>query len=244
MPRVAVTGGELEFAEYGHGPEVVISAQWAFREGGYQALLGLTLPERFRVFAVTLRGYGNSMPETPNLGDDWYDTWADDVYQCSRAWGFDRFLYTGASHGAGVGWHLALRHPEMMRGLVSVAGAPKDRTSLRSPEELARAIAERQRQPTPLRPDWPQRSLPRAATNEELAALLETIHVPTLLVAGVQDEVISLEDTLRALRAVKASRAVLFEDGKHSIGSEHAMDIVRQIVAFADALAQLPKSTL
>lgn len=237
MPFVEVDGGELEYTEYGHGSCVVVAAQWAFREGTYQALLGRSMPETYRVFALTLRGYGRSMPETPDLGDAWYDTWADDVYKASRAWGLDRFIYTGASHGAGVGWHLAVRYPEVLRGFVSVAGAPKDRTSIRSPEEIERAIAARTSGPSPLRPDWPQRPLPQAGTNEALASLLQRVDVPTLLIAGVQDDIISLADTLRALRAVRGAHAIMYQDGTHSIGVQRAADIVAQFDVFASLVS-------
>jgi pimeloyl-ACP methyl ester carboxylesterase len=127
----------------------VLSGQWAFRDGSYQQLLAQR-SRRYRVLGFTLGGYGQSMPETADLGDRWYDVWADDMYQASRAWGLERFIYTGASYGAGVGWHLALRHPDVLRGFVSVVGAPKDRTVQRTPEEIARAVAARQSGPSPL----------------------------------------------------------------------------------------------
>jgi pimeloyl-ACP methyl ester carboxylesterase len=230
---VRVPDGELEYAEYGHGACVVISAQWAFPHGTYQQLL----TEGYRVIAITLRGYGRSMPETPDLGDGWYDRWADDVYQASRTLGVDRFVYTGSSHGAGVGWHLALSYPEVLRGFVSLAGAPKDRLSIRSPEEIARAIAARQSGPSPLRPDWPQRPLPRASTNELLADILKTVEVPTLLIAGAQDDIISLQDTLRALNAVRGAQAVIYQDGTHGISVDRAADIVSQFHLYTTGLA-------
>ena len=37
--------------------------------------------------------------------------------------GADKFIYSGASHGSGVGWHLCLRHPErLVCFFASVAG--------------------------------------------------------------------------------------------------------------------------
>jgi hypothetical protein len=74
MPFVPVEGGELQYEEYGDGPHVVISAQWAFPDGAYQLLLGRSQPAAYRVFLITLRGYARSMPETPDPGEAWYDT--------------------------------------------------------------------------------------------------------------------------------------------------------------------------
>jgi len=233
MPSVAIPDGELSYELYGNGSDVVVSGQWTFRVGTYQQLLAES-SDRWRVYAVTLRGYGTSMPRTPDLGEGWYDTWADDIYCAARAWGLQQFIYTGASHGAGVGWHLALRHPESLRSFVSVAGAPKDRTVVRSPEERARAIAARANGPSPLRPDWPERPLPQARTNDELAALLTRVHVPTLLIAGARDDIISLPDTLRALVSVRGATAVIYEEAGHSVSVDRASDIVRQFTLFAD----------
>jgi pimeloyl-ACP methyl ester carboxylesterase len=36
-------------------------------------------------------------------------------------------VYTGVSHGAGIGWHIARRHTERLAALISVVGAPHDR---------------------------------------------------------------------------------------------------------------------
>ena len=235
MPTVAIPSGELAYEVFGRGPDAVVCGQWAFRDGSYQRLLAES-SDRWRVYAVTLRGYGQSMPDTPDLGDAWYDTWADDIYLAARAWGLQQYIYTGASHGAGVGWHLVLRHPEVLRGFVSVAGAPKDRTQVRSAEERARAVASRKDGPSPLRADWPERPLPQATTNAELAELLTRVRVPTLLIAGARDETISLSDTLRALVSVTGATAVVYEDAAHGVSVDRASDIVRQFTLFADHL--------
>jgi pimeloyl-ACP methyl ester carboxylesterase len=235
LPKVAVDGGALHYEELGSGPEVVLSGQWSFREGSYQHVLAQT-SNRYRVLTITLRGYGASIPETPDLNDGWYDTWADDIYQVGQALGFSRFIYTGSSHGAGVGWHLALRHPEVLRAFVSVAGAPKDRTATRSREEIQAIARARGHGPAPLRPDWPQRPLPAVETNAELAKVLEGIQVPTLLIGGAQDDIISLADTLRAAVSVKGATAVIYQDGNHGIGVERAADIVAQFELFVNSL--------
>ena len=37
------------------------------------------------------------------------------------AMGIDKFFYTGHSHGAGIGWHLCMNHPERLRGFFAPA---------------------------------------------------------------------------------------------------------------------------
>jgi len=128
MPVVGVNGVELYYEEFGDGDEVVVSAQAFFPPEGSPYLLALTRPPaNCRVFAVTLRGYGKSTHVFEDLGENWYPTWAEDVYWFARALGLGRFVYPGVSHGAGVGWHLAASHPEVLKAFVSVVGAPHPR---------------------------------------------------------------------------------------------------------------------
>lgn len=126
MPHLSVNGVSLHYEVHGSGSEVFVSAQQRFGSLSYQRMLAAP-PRSYRVYLVTLRGYGASTHVYEDLATNWYDTWADDVYAFAQALGLERFIYTGASHGAGVGWHLALRHPEVLKGFVSVVGAPHDR---------------------------------------------------------------------------------------------------------------------
>lgn len=126
MPFIEVNGVQLHYDEHGQGDEVIISAQSYFSEESYQEELAKA-SGRYKVYNITLRGYGPSTHVFEDLGDKWYPTWADDVYAFAQRKGIDRFIYTGASHGAGVGWYLAMRHPEVLKAFISVVGAPHDR---------------------------------------------------------------------------------------------------------------------
>ncbi len=77
----------------------------------------------FHVFLVTDRGFGRSTHTTENFGLGWYDCFADDIIALADSVGAQKFVYSGASHGSGVGWHLCLRHPErLICFFASVAG--------------------------------------------------------------------------------------------------------------------------
>ncbi len=77
--------------------------------------------------SIQIRGYGKSTHVTEDLGGEWYNVWADDVYEFAKGKGIQKFLYTGQSHGAGIGWHLALRHPEVLVGFAALVGGPHSR---------------------------------------------------------------------------------------------------------------------
>ena len=121
-----VNGATLYYKEYGSGDKYIISAQMGFDldEKGWPMDLA---EEGYHVFTIQIRGYGKSTHVYEDLGDEWYNIWADDVYEFARRKGIEKFLYTGQSHGAGIGWHLALRHPEVLVGFVALVGGPHSR---------------------------------------------------------------------------------------------------------------------
>ncbi|MBI2756570.1 MAG: alpha/beta hydrolase [Chloroflexi bacterium] len=142
MPLIRANGADLYYEELGSGHEVVFSSQQAFDRDpdAYQALLAGPLG-RCRVFCVTARGFPPSGRVWEDLGPRWYPTWADDVYVVARALGFVRFVYTGVSHGAVIGWHLATQHPGALKALVSVVGAPHDRAGGTARSEGRQSLA-------------------------------------------------------------------------------------------------------
>ena len=50
--------------------------------------------------------------------------WAQDVCDFADAMGIDRFFYTGHSHGAGIGWHICMNHPERLLGFFASGCGP------------------------------------------------------------------------------------------------------------------------
>ena len=123
-----VNGVDLEYEELGSGDTIVVSAQQEFAPGDFLHRLSEP-PTGYHVFAIRLRRL-NKKVEGP--GEDvrprWYPRWAADVYAAVRALGLERFVYTGTSHGAVVGWHLAVEHPGLLAALVAIVGVPQLRS--------------------------------------------------------------------------------------------------------------------
>ena len=111
----------LYYEEYGSGEKVILSAQVGFYPKGMQQELAR---RGYHVYCLTLRGFAPSSYVTEDYGDAWYDVFADDVVKLADELGLERFIYMGASHGAGVGWHLVLRHPERVSAFVAVVPGP------------------------------------------------------------------------------------------------------------------------
>jgi pimeloyl-ACP methyl ester carboxylesterase len=276
MPVMQLGDAELYFEEFGSGDEVIVSAQMHFDPDGYTRLLAERNPG-FRIYQITLRGYGNSTHIYEDLGPRLLHIWADDVYRFSRKLGLERFIYSGVSHGAGVGWRLALDHPEALKAFISIVGAPHDRTGGDSsearrrtqegaddPKAFAESLRERpllyavptkdprrlerrrlaqeraiarfaSMKPEELRLNQ-RKPFPEAKTNEELAAVLARVSVPTLLLCGVQDDIISAEMSLLAARSVPGAKAVFYQDHSHTLPGEAPERICMEIELFVREL--------
>jgi pimeloyl-ACP methyl ester carboxylesterase len=251
--------GDVDFyyEEYGSGDNVVLSAQMELAQGqSYQRLLG---EAGFHVYYIQLRGFGKSthVHEAPPEG--WYPRWAEDVYQFARVLGVDRFVYTGISHGAGVGWTLALAHPEALRAFISVVGGPHDRTQPRTrgigidgsnpppmfevpttdPVRLQRRAeraSSREGRWDRLSPEEraisPGRLFAELETNQQVAERLSQVRVPTLLLYAAQDDIIPAEMGLLAAKSVQGSKLVLYQDYSHSLASESPERLVQEVLLF------------
>ena len=112
---------QLYYEEYGEGDKVIFSVQVGFYPKGMQQELAR---RGYHVYCLTLRGFAPSSYVTEDYKDGWYDVFADDVARLADHLGVDRFIYMGASHGAGVGWHLVIRHPERVKAFVAVVPGP------------------------------------------------------------------------------------------------------------------------
>lgn len=122
MPEITTRDGvSIHYEECGAGDRHLICTQVA-HDG---ESLERSLAERgFHVWLLTNRGFGLSTHVTEDYGDRWYERFADDVIEFADQKGIDRFVYSGASHGGGTGWHVALKYPERVIAFLAVAAGP------------------------------------------------------------------------------------------------------------------------
>jgi valacyclovir hydrolase len=116
------TGATLHYEEKGKGEPVVV----------VHGLLGTArdelgevidwLSERYRVFGLTLRGYGQSLPKPRRFPADFYYRDAEDVMAFLDALQLGRVHYLGFSDGGEIGLILGGQHSERFRS-IAVWGA-------------------------------------------------------------------------------------------------------------------------
>lgn len=123
MPILNLNHVSLYYEEFGRGDRYLIQAQQFVNSHIYYTK---DLADRcgFHAFIIRIRGYAPSSMVTEDLGDDWYDVWAQDVVDFADAMGIEIFFYTGHSHGAGIGWHLCMNHPDRLRGFFASGSGP------------------------------------------------------------------------------------------------------------------------
>lgn len=139
MPFLEIESGiRLYYEEKGEGDQYIFSARSRIEHAG--SYTGILAQMGYHVIEIQLRGYGRSTHIAEDYGAGWYDIWADDVAKSAALLGIQRFVYTGVSHGAGVGWHLIRRHPKMLLAFAGVVCGPHTRDGRDVGDERKRTL--------------------------------------------------------------------------------------------------------
>lgn len=247
----------LYYEEYGQGDKYILSAQVGFYHRGMQqkmAELG------YHVYCITLRGFHPSSLIEEDYGDRWYDVFAQDVLTFADKMNINHFTYMGASHGAGVGWHLMLLQSGRVDAFIAVVAGPhslKEGTmSYRQmleqgiikcvppfdptiDEDVARQTRRAYRE------DWiswsPEafdaerkldygRPMMRLGSEEKLCEALTSITVPTLLVGGYDDPISKPELLMRTAGCLPHCKLVMYSNCGHNIDT----DLIEEVSDEAD----------
>ena len=257
---------QIYYEEFGEGDRYIFSAQIGFYPKGMQqqmAKLG------YHVICVTLRGFAPSSHVTEDYGEGWYDVFADDLVAVADHLGIDKFVYMGASHGAGVGWHIMLRHGERVKAFIAVVGGPHslDTGTMSFKQMLEKGIIKefppfnppidqddarslrRSRREEHIRnlPPAPEeertinygRPLLAMKTEENLRKALSTIEVPTLMIGGVDDPISTPELMVRTARCLPHCKLLLYANCGHDIDT----DLIEETTTEADRFIQTVEKT-
>ena len=139
MPVQKFKDIQLEYQEYGSGDRYLLCSQQ-----NHSSIVNYTIDlaknAGFHVFNIIIRGYSESTHIAEDLGDSWYEIWAQDTCDFADSMGIDKFFYTGVSHGAGIGWHICMNHPERLRGFFGVVAGPHSKDGLDTGEARMRTV--------------------------------------------------------------------------------------------------------
>lgn len=248
---------DLCFEEYGSGDNYILSAQVGFYPFGMQQKLASM---GYHVICITLRGFYPSSYVEEDYGDRWYDVFAEDVVKVADKLHIGKFFYMGASHGAGVGWHLMLLAPSRVKGFVACVPGPHSLAegSMSMRQMVLSGII---KEPPPMDPpidNDPRREkrrnfrsahiamnpepdprekaidygrpLLKFKTEEKLCEALRTIEVPTLILGAIDDPISTPELMIRSAKALPHCKMILYSNCGHNIDT----DLVEELSGEAD----------
>lgn len=252
-------GLRLYYEEYGEGERVILSAQVGFYPKGMQQELARM---GYHVYCLTLRGFAPSDYVTGDYGDAWYDVFADDVVCLADSLGIERFDYMGASHGAGVGWHLVLRHPDRVGAFVAVVPGPHSLAAgvmsyrqmilqgiiaapppfdppIDGDENRVARRKEREEWLSRLPEADPRekavdygRPLMRLGSEEKLCEALRGILTPTLILGGTEDPISTPELMMRTAKCLPHCKLVIYSNCGHNVDTDLTEELSQEADRF------------
>lgn len=250
-------GLSLHYDEYGTGDRVILSGQVGFYPKGLHQSLA---KQGYHVYCMTLRGFAPSSYVTENYGTGWYDRFADDVVCLADVLGLKTFVYMGASHGAGVGWHLVTRHPErvvafvavvpgphslaegamsyrqmLMQGIISAPppfDPPIDGDAAREARRAERAEWLKRRPEADPREKAVDYGRPLMAlgSEENLQEVLRCIQTPVLILGGMDDPISTPALMMRTAQCLPHCKLVIYSNCGHNIDT----DLVEELTEESD----------
>ncbi len=249
----------LYVEEYGEGDKYILSAQVGFYKNGMQQKLAMM---GYHVYCITLRGFSPSTLIEEDYGENWYDYFAADVVKVADALGISKFIYMGASHGSGVGWHLCLNYPDRVRAFVAVVCGPhsldsgvmsyrqmleqgiiKEVPPFNPPidnDEARQLRRDRRIAHIMNQPDRPEpekkidygRPLMKYINEENLRKALASVKVATLMIGGIDDPISTPELMIRTAHCLPSCKLVLYSNSGHDIDTDLIEEVCEETDRF------------
>jgi valacyclovir hydrolase len=240
------TGASLHFEEKGIGePMVVVHGLLGTAREELGGVIDW-LSEHYRVFGLTLRGYGLSLPKPRRFPPDFYYRDSEDIISFMNALYLDRAHYLGFSDGGETGLILGGTHPDRFRS-IAVWGAigflgPAVGVEVRkyypatwvTEEVKARHGLE---DPNPMIKEWVEAIAGMVEAGGDLSLhLADRIRAPLLVMLGESDYLNPPEYARRLIERAGHGRLEMFPCG-HEIHDQEPERFRKVVAEFLASLA-------
>jgi len=122
---IEVADGEtLRTTSIGAGQPIVLIPGLFGGAFGYRKITGPLVAQGYRTIVVEPLGYGSS--SHPKKADYSFGAQSERVARTLDQMGIKRALIVAQSSGAAIAFRLAVRRPDLVRGLLSIAGGPAE----------------------------------------------------------------------------------------------------------------------
>ena len=209
----------------------------------YWKVLSETLKNDYQTLIYDLRGHGESSDDDRNTTIDLYQ---EDLYQLLKALNIENSVFVGLSLGGNVILDLAVNHPEMVKGLIVMSSFPEHDEKLKKifddfdnaidegfveffdtilPYTLTEDLLEEHKELL----ESVKHEAAKTANLEgikkginagygfNLTDRLDEINVPTIVIAGGEDNLTSLDIQRKISDNIKDSELIILEKTKHNI---------------------------
>ena len=209
----------------------------------YWKVLSETLKNDYQTLIYDLRGHGESSDDDRNTTIDLYQ---EDLYQLLKALNIENSVFVGLSLGGNVILDLAVNHPEMVKGLIVMSSFPEHDEKLKKifddfdnaidegfveffdtilPYTLTEDLLEEHKELL----ESVKHEAAKTANLEgikkgvnagygfNLTEKLNEINAPTLVIAGGEDNLTSLDIQRKISDNIKDSELIVLGKTKHNI---------------------------
>ena len=242
MTKKTINGITINYELEGEGKTIVF-VHGLSDSLAYWKVLSETLKNDYQTLIYDLRGHGESSDDDGNTTIDLYQ---EDLYQLLKALNIENAVFVGLSLGGNVILDLAVNHPEMVKGLIVMSSFPEHDEKLKKifddfdnaidegfveffdtilPYTLTEDLLEEHKELL----ESVKHEAAKTANLEgikkginagygfNLTDRLDEINVPTIVIAGGEDNLTSLDIQRKISDNIKDSELIILEKTKHNI---------------------------
>lgn len=239
MPELNIRNFKMHYREWGSGGNttILVLHGWGAASSQYETLGSLLEKKGFHVIVPDLPGWGSTPPPPCPWDVEDYMNWVGDFISALK---LEKFVLFGHSFGGRVSIKYSAKYPEKIQALILCSSAGiKPTLTIRRRITEGLAIVGRILFGFPclnkfapfarevlyglagvkdyLRAEGVMKKTIIKVLKEDLASLLASIHMPTLLLWGDLDMATPLKDGCLMEKLIPNAKLVIFKNARHNL---------------------------